>query len=158
MHSAPEQTVFNLGENGPVVKHPVPLSAAELTALAGDDLMKQDMDDNPPITKLTGEGLEASVVHLHDSSERDLVVIGSGRPFLGANVGPYWVIRDLPSGPQVAFRAIALQIVVKKTQSHGFRDLEAFAATAVTFSTVRYRFDGTQYRMTRSKQEPIHGE
>jgi hypothetical protein len=135
------------------VYHPVSLSTAELDVLAQDDLMKLEMDRDPPLTKLTGEGLEASVVHLHDASERDLLVVGSGAPFLGANVGPFWVIRDLPDGPRVILHAIALGIGIRKAKSHGLKNIDTFAATAAMAFTTHYRFDGTQYRQTEGKEE-----
>jgi hypothetical protein len=109
-HGAGEQTIFNLGIDGPVVRHAVHLSGDELAVLAKDDLMREELDQDPPITTVTGEGLEVSAVHLFSKTERDLVVIGSGKPFIGANVGPFWIIRDLPEGPRVVLQAIALSL------------------------------------------------
>ncbi len=150
-----DQTSFGLGNDDPIVKHPVSLSAAEIAALSRDDLMRQELDQNPPILRVTGEGLEASVIHLHGSRERDLVVIGAGEPFIGANVGPFWIIRDLPTGPKVVFRAITLQLNILKTSSHGLRDVEAVAATAVTDTQTQFRFNGTQYVIRISRTRPI---
>jgi hypothetical protein len=149
-----EQYVFNLGVDEHVVRHSVALSDAELAVLAQDDLMRQELDQDPPIAKLSREGLEAAVVHLGVPQERDLIVVGSGRPFIGANVGPFWVIRDLPAGPQVVLSVITLALSLRNTRSHSLRDIEIFAATAVEGTTTVFRFDGGKYMMStqRSKQ------
>jgi hypothetical protein len=71
--------------DGSVVRQPVVLSDADLAALAKDELMRLELNQDPPITKLTRDGLEAGLVHLHNPRERDLIVVGSGGPFMGAN-------------------------------------------------------------------------
>ncbi|SRR6266702_1058510 len=155
-HAASEQSTFNLGVDDPVVQRPVMVSDSELAALADDETMHRELDHrDPPITKLTREGLEAGVIHLHGPNERDLVVVGSGGPFIGANIGPFWVIRDLPSGPQVVFSTIALQITIQKTSFKGLRNIEAFAATAVEGTTVYFRFDGRKYVEYKEKSGPL---
>jgi hypothetical protein len=147
-----EQTTFNLGGvEDHVVQHPVVLTDPELAALAKDELMQKELDRKPPISKLTREGLEAAVVHLHGSQERDLVVVGSGRPFIGANVGPFWIIRDLPDGPQVVLSTIALSLEIQKSSFNSYRNIEALAATAVTGTTTSFRFDGKRYATYRGK-------
>jgi hypothetical protein len=154
-HAVREQRDFGLGMDGPVVNRPVTLSDAELAALAEDEMMRKELDQDPPILKLTRTGLETAVVHLHGSHERDLVIVGSGYPFMGANVGPFWVIRDLPTGPQVVLSTITLSLSIQKTSANGLRDIEAFAATAVEGSTTDFRFDGQKYVVRRSKSEPL---
>ena len=150
-----EQSTFNLGTDDPVVEHPVQLSDAELAALANDEMMKKELDQDPPISKLTREGLEAAVVHLHSPSERDLVVVGAGHPFLGANVGPFWVIRDLPSGPEVVLSVITLTLSIEKTSFNGVRNIEANAATGVDWISTDFRFDGKKYHVHKESSGPI---
>jgi hypothetical protein len=113
------------------------------------------LDQDPPIAKLSREGLEAAVVHLGAPQERDLIVVGSGRPFIGANVGPFWVIRDLPTGPQVVLSMITLALTLQDTRSHRLRDIEAFAATAVEGTTTNFRFDGGKYIMYRQSSKEL---
>ena len=154
-HAVAEQRTFNLGADGPVVQHRVILSDAELAVLAGDEMMREELDQDPPIPKLTREGLEAAVVHLHGPEERDLVIVGSGRPFIGANIGPFWVIRGLATGPKVVFSTITLAITIQKTTFGGFRNIEAFAATAVEGTTVDFRFNSRKYVEYKEKSEPL---
>jgi hypothetical protein len=152
---ATEQHSFGLGVDGPVVQHPVVLSDAELAALANDEMMRKELAQDPPIPKLTREGLEATVVHLHGPNERDLVVVGSSGPFIGGNVGPFWIIRNLPTGPQVVLSIITLSLSIQKTNSQGFRDIEASAATAVEGSTTSFRFNGKKYVIFQQKSYPL---
>jgi hypothetical protein len=154
-HRSKEQHDFGLGADRPVVTHPVLLTEAELAALADDKLMQRELDQVPPIPKDTREGLEAAVVHLHGPQERDLVVMGSGRPYMGANVGPFWVIRDLPTGPQVVLSTIALVLTVQETSFKGLRNIGAFAATAVTGTTINFRFNGTKYVEYKEKARQL---
>lgn len=154
-HRATEQSSFGLGEDGPAVKHRVILSDAELAALAKDDLMRQDLDQDPPIPKLTREGIEAAVVHLYSPSERDLVVVGSGPPFIGANVGPFWIIRDLPSGPKVVLSTSSQVLTIQRTRSNGFYNIKAFAATAGKGLTTSFQFNGDRYVAYRQSSSPL---
>ena len=150
-----EQRDFNLGLDGPAVKRPVALSTAELNSLAGNQLMRQKLNGDTPVTSIPTGGLEAGVVHLHGSKERDLVVIGSGQPFLGANIGPFWIIRDLPSGPKVVLQTMTLALSVLPTRSKGLRDIELNASTGVDFTTTCLRFDGERYIMLKNRSHPI---
>jgi hypothetical protein len=152
---SPEQRSFGVGMDRPVVRNPVVLSNADVAVLAKDELVRRELDQDPPITKLTRDGLEAAVVHLHGPKERDLLVVGSGRPFIGANVGPFWVIRELPTGPQVVLAAISLSLEIRKTRSNGYRDIELFAATAVEGTTTKLHFNGTKYVLYRQTTAPI---
>jgi hypothetical protein len=148
-----EQHTF--GIDGPVVSHQVAISDAELAALANDNMMRKELDQDPPIPKLIREGLEAAVVHLHGPNERDLVVVGSGAPFIGANVGPFWIIRDLPTGPEIVFSTIALGLDIQKITSNGFRNIEASSATAGEVFTTTFHFNGKKYVVFRRKSERI---
>jgi hypothetical protein len=149
-HSNPaaEQRNFNLED---AVQKRVDLSDAELAALAQDDLMSQEMKNDPPIVTLTNEGLAATVVHLCGSAERDLVVVGDGAPFIGANVGPFWIIRDLPAGPAVVLSEITLGLTIQSSRSNRCLNVEAFAATAVEGTTTDFRFNGQKYVVYKQK-------
>jgi hypothetical protein len=150
-----EQRAFGLGMDGPVVQHPVALSNEELSALASDELMKRELDRDPPIPKLTREGLEAGVIHLGLPGERDLVVVGSGALFAGANIGPFWIIRDLPSGPVIVLHVTTLSLSVLNSRTKGLRDIELFAATAIEGTTTALQFDGTRYALFKQRSGPL---
>jgi len=148
---AVEQRAFNLANRGSVVAHPVALSDAELAVLAKDEMMRRGLNHGQPIAKLTSQDLEAAVVHLHSPQERDLVVVGSGELYMGVNVGPFWVIRELPTGPQVVLATSSMAMEILPRASNGLKEIQLLAATKGSFTTKDLRFDGTKYTQYRDK-------
>lgn len=145
-NSAAEQRFFNLED---AVQNQVDLSDAELAALAADDYFKGA--PQPQATKLTQDGLEATVVHLCGSGERDLVVLGDGEPYAAANVGPFWIIRDLPAGPAVVLSESSLSLTIEASRSNKCLNLETFKATATEGTTTDLRFNGQKYVVSKQK-------
>jgi hypothetical protein len=151
---AAEQRFFNLED---AVQSPVRLSDAELAALAGDDLMRRELHQDSPGAKLTQDGLEAAVVALCDAQERDLVVIGNGAAFVSANAGPFWIIRDLPSGPVVVLSEVSLGLTIQAKRSKRCLNIETFAATATESTTTDFSFNGEKYIVSRQKSAKLGG-
>jgi hypothetical protein len=143
---AAEQRYFNLED---AVLNQVDLSDAELTALNADAYFKGISQG--PSTKLTQDGLEVTAVHLCGSSERDLIVIGDGAQYAGANVGPFWIIRDLPTGPQIVLQSGMLGLTIEASRSNKCLNVEAFTATAVEGTTTEFRFNGQKYVVYKQK-------
>ena len=148
-----EQTTFSICAD-PTVRTPVPLTPPELLALANDDLMQQERDQDPPISAFTGQGLEAAVVHLFNPREQDLIVIGSGRPFLGADICPFWILRDLPTGPIVVLHTLMLSLEVLASRTHSLRNISTVSANASTNTTTVFHFNGTKYIVVRTRTRP----
>ena len=148
---AVEQRFFNIED---AVKQRAELSDAELSVLASDDLMRSQLHLDGPIPKLTQEGLEAAEVHLCGSGERDLVVIGYGSQFAGANVGPFWIIRDLKTGPIVVLSEISLGLTIDTKRSNKCLNVQAIAATAAEATTTEFRFNGTKYVESKQASAP----
>jgi hypothetical protein len=146
------QRFFNLVD---AVQHRVELSAAELSVLTNDDLMRSRLHSDRPIPTLTQEGLEAAEVHLCGSGERDLVVIGDGASFAGANVGPFWIIRDLPTGSVVVLGEISLGLTIETKRSNKCLNVAAFAATATDGTTTDYSFNGNRYIIAKQKSAKL---
>jgi hypothetical protein len=146
--AAAEQRFFNIED---AVQHRVELSDAELSVLANDDLMRTELHQDPAMPKPTQDGLEAGEVHLCRSGERDLVVIGYGAQFVGANVGPFWIIRDLKTGPVVVLSEITLGLVIETKRSNKCFNVEAIAATAAEPATKEFRFSGEKYIVYQPK-------
>jgi len=117
---AAEQRYFNLEDS---VQNRVDLGDAELAALADDDLMRKLRPD-PSAPKLTQEGIEATVVHLCGSGERDLIAIGNGGGLEDANVGPFWIIRDLPAGPAIVLSETSLGLTIDTKRSNKCLNIE----------------------------------
>ena len=149
---AAEQRYFNIED---AVQRPVDLSDAELAVLAKDDLMRKELDSASHGTNLTQEGLEAAVVHLCGSTERDLVVMGNGAAYVGANVGPFWIIRDLPTGPLIVLSEISLGLTVETKRSNKCMNIQVIAATAVQSTTTDFTFNGEKYVLSRQKSAKV---
>jgi len=68
---------------------------------------------------------------------------------------PFWVfIRDR-DGFELVLTVFVHDLWVGKTRSHGYRDLKTFGMTASTITTVKFRFDGNQYKEYAVKTEDI---
>jgi hypothetical protein len=148
-----EQRFFNIED---AVQRPAVLSNAELAALAADDLVGKERNHASAGSNLTQEGLAASVFHLCGTSERDVVVVGFGAQYVGANVGPFWIIRDLPSGPIVVLGETSLGLTIEAKRSNKCLNIEAVAATAVQSTTTEFHFNGTKYAEYKSKSVPLN--
>lgn len=130
------------------VQGPVELSDAELAVLANDDLMRKFSPASAG-SKLTQEGLEATVVPLCGADERDLIVIGNGGSYATTYTGPFWIIRDLPAGPKIVLAESSLSLSLDTKRSNKCLNVEAFAVTATEGITTEYKFNGQQYAVSK---------
>jgi hypothetical protein len=144
---AAEQRYFNLVD---AVQHSETLSDAELAALASDDLMRTKFSAAAG-AKLTQEGLEAAAVHLCSADERDLIVIGNGGSFATTYAGPFWILRDLATGPVVALAETSLSLSTDPKRSNKCMNIETFAVTKTDGITTDYKFDGQKYVLSKQK-------
>ncbi len=148
-----EQTEFSAEDEG--VKKPVTLPKDVMTLLRQDDRVRNVLEnEDPPAEKLPPSWFSASIVHLAGPAEEDFVIMGEGE-MRGANVIMFWIFRNTAHGHELVLTAPAHDLIVKKSRSNGYRDIEMLAATAVQFHTVILKFDGHQYRVHRDKWEPI---
>ncbi len=148
-----EQREFSaMAEN---VKRPVTLPPSVIRLLKDDRDVKHVMESlGLPSDQLPLSWFLASEVHLSERNEKDLVVVGT---ILGANVTTFWIFRPEHGGFELPLDgAPALQLNIKNTRSHGYRDVELVAATAVTVSTVVCKFDGRIYKTYSSSTKPIN--
>jgi hypothetical protein len=147
-----EQTHFGMEEH---VRHPIALPEAALALVAGDPDVKSVIEDHGPAgAPLLITWLSASYVHLDGPNERDIIVVGKG-PLSGANITTFWVLRPSGTGFDMLLNVPAHDLIVKRRRSKGYRDIEAWSATAVTVSSVSFRFDGSQYKPAKRALKPI---
>jgi len=74
---------------------------------------------------------------------------------LGANIGPFWVIRKNPSGRYsllLATYALGLQVLDSRTNS--YRDIQTGASTATTATRIIYKMAVAQYEVVDKKTDP----
>jgi hypothetical protein len=137
------------------VKHPVEIPQDVMRILQQDDMVRNFAEDQKvALDKLPAGWFSASRIELGRAGPRDLVVAAEG-PLAGGNVEVFWVFVHQSHGFGLALMVPAHDLVVKSTRSHGYRDIDALAATAVIVTTVRFRFDGRSYLPYRSTSEHI---
>jgi hypothetical protein len=146
-----EQVHFSAEDLG--VKRPVQIPQEVIRILQQDDMVRNVAEDQKvALDKLPAEWFSASRIELGRGGPRDLVVAAEG-PLASSNVTSFWVFVHQAHGFHLALMLPAHDLVVKSTRSHGYRDIDALAATAVTVSTVRFHFDGQSYLAYRSTSE-----
>jgi len=145
-----EQLSFEIGHGRSTVKHPVPLSDADLAEIR--KVQSNQPLFQPPfplksseIPVPTREGLEVGAVHLNGPEERDLVVIGSGRRYVTEKLAPFWVIREIPTGPKVVLAEWTHKLEVQPTKHRGMADLLTYRDTGMGGSVTAFEFNGFKY-------------
>jgi hypothetical protein len=131
------------------VKNAVPIPGDVWSVLKQDtDVQEVLQHQNPPLKVLPRTWFCAAVVHLHGTSENDLVVQAEGE-MRGANVTEFWVFAGAPQGLKLVLKIPAHDLMIRDIESGGYKIIEASAATAVRVSTLIYKFDGHQYILYR---------
>jgi hypothetical protein len=148
-----EQTDFSAEDEG--VKHPVVIPEPVLAILCNDERVRNELK----YEKITPDHLptswfSAAEVHLSKPSERDLIVVAQG-PLMGANVDVFWVFTRGGATYALALTIPAHDLIVEKSRSNGYRDLESMGATAATVTTVSFHYDGDHYREYSEKTEDM---
>jgi hypothetical protein len=162
--SSREQSQFSMETGAVPVRSPKDLPQGALQLLREDRMIlncsqaaKMQPDQVP------ASWFVASEIHLDGSVEKDLVVQGRdlhltpapNRCLMGANVAPFWVLRKTRTGYSLVLSVAAHDLGVLETRSKGFRDIEAFAMTAVTGFSATYEFDGEKYQVSRTDSKPL---
>jgi hypothetical protein len=147
------QTHFSAEDES--VNRPVPVPEAVMAILRQDKFVRDEMEnENLAPNGLPASWFSAGEVHLGGQSAKDLIVEGVG-PLRGANVITYWVFISKGQEYLLALSVPTHDLIVKTSRSSGYRNLESLRATAVTVTTVSFRFDGKQYREYSAKTENI---
>jgi hypothetical protein len=150
---ASEQTHFST-ENV-TVERPAVIPADAWKILQQDSLVKDILEDeNLTIDQLPRSWFQASVVHLGGAGENDLLVIANA-PLAGGNVTTFWLFLQSTQGMKLVLNDPAHDFFISSSRTNGHRDIELVAMTAIRIMTGKYRFDGTQYQMVKSTDEPI---
>jgi hypothetical protein len=169
----PEQTVFGADPlPQQFIRKPVQVPPAALQVLRDSlgrgavNCLKSNgitADDVPALWFV------ASEIHLDGPEEVDLIVQpnlpkirtdelphheASGC-LLGANVGPFWVLRNTSGRYGLLLETYALSLEVLNSRSNFYRDIQAEGATAGTLTTILYKMAVAQYQVAEKKTEPV---
>jgi len=148
-----EQTDFSAEYD--TVVHPVPLPESVLQILRNDRHVSLAMKGNdiPPDRLPPKEWFAASEIHLGRPVERDLVVMGVNG-LRGANVNTFWVFRKTAERYELVLHVAVHDLKALESKSNGYRDIQTWSSTAVTHTTLLFKFDGRQYQLAEKKTEP----
>ncbi len=67
----------------------------------------------------------------------------------------FWIFRPQAQGFQLLLKASVHTINIKEARTRGYLDIEGLLATAVTYTTATFKFDGSKYVVSKSKTSPI---
>lgn len=148
-----EQTHFSAEDQS--VEQPVTIPAEVLALLAQDQevgaaLAGQNITAPTP----PQSWFSAARVHLGAKGETDLIIAAEG-PLVGANISPFWVFVHASNGYKMALFLSAHDLIVKRTRSHEYCDLESDGMTSSAITTVQFRFDGNVYKEYSEKTDDI---
>lgn len=163
-----EQTTFGVEWEKGDIRKPVEVPDAALQVL-------RDTLSRGPLNCIKGKGTTpeqvpaswfvASEIHLDGPDEVDLIVVPNGPRMrelppaasclLGANVGPFWVLRKNKSGRYgLLLETYALGLEVLDSRANFYRNIQTVSSTAVTRTTLLFKMDVAQYQLAEKKTEP----
>lgn len=170
-HQEPEQTVFNAEPDsaGKLVTRPAKIPDSALDALrdtitGGDLNCLRAMGTTP--AQAEASWFLASEVHLSGPNEIDLIVLlnvpniarptNPGGCLLGANSGPFWVLRPgIATGKyRLLLEAYAGSLEVLGSRTNRYRDIRTGHGSLSGSTTVLYKFMASQYQFAEKKTEP----
>jgi hypothetical protein len=136
-------------------KRPVAIPVDVMAILAKQEVVEMQLENEGlKPEKLPASWFSASVVHLSQGKVSDLVV-AANPPVSGANTTTFWIFRTTARGHELVLTTMAHDLVIKKTQWKGLREIETSSVTMMLPSTVSYRFDGKKYSRFNTTQEEI---
>jgi hypothetical protein len=145
-----EQLSFK--EDGPL-RNQVPLSPEVLKILPQTDEARDGLRQASPSERNNPERLfRASEVHLSRSAEIDVVVMGVG-VMSGGDQSWFWVVRSERNNPTVVCFAGGNSLDLLNSRTNGYRDIESSWSSAAKSTITIYRFDGTQYKQSKTSPE-----
>jgi hypothetical protein len=170
-YSPEEQSHFNceLDFAEQPIQKPVRLPLAALQTLSKDkEVIRCLKYHELSSSELPSKWFVASEIHLDGPHERDIVVLpailnapippeqeSENACLLGANVGPFWILRKTSQGFDIVLSESAHDLEVLSSRTYGHRDIRLVAMTATTITTVDFKFNGKTYLFNGSKSGPI---
>jgi hypothetical protein len=147
-----EQSVFGM-EMVPVAE-PVVVPEDVLQILRKTNYVLTCLKERQAPSDIPASWFVGSRIHLDGPDEPDLVVLPANGCLLGANVAPFWVFRRTARGFELVLEISVHDLRVLKGRSNGYRDIETWSSTAVTHTTLHFKFNGRRYELTQKKTEP----
>lgn len=150
-----EQTSFCPDSPSDDLRKPTPLPTVVVTAL----METKEGREARRLARNEGKRLNPShlfrgmKVRLSDSPDVFFLVIGDS-PMSGADNTWFWVVRQSDRGASILLWAGANCLNIKKSSTHGFRDIETEWSSASQTIAETYVYDGKAYRLQQRKSQP----
>jgi hypothetical protein len=140
---------------GEPVKNPATIPDPILRLLAQDkDVQRVLSSQNLSPDQLPKSWFLASLIHLGNPEERNIVVVGQSY-LVGANVATFWIFRQNREQYAAVFKAAAHDLEILTARTHGYRDIRTMASSSDRIFTQVFEFDGEKYGVARSTSDPI---
>ena len=93
---------------------------------------------------------------LNEDQREDLIVVGRDGCLAGANILPFWILRNTSDGYAKALSVRALHLSVAESKTLGYSDISAAAVVGLnSVVTLTYKFNGKEYELAGRAQEEI---
>jgi hypothetical protein len=153
-HQEEEQTEFSMEDS--TLDNPISTPDKILEFLRRDPRVTQCLATQRLSTQdVSADWFLTSEIHLHRSSETDYVVLPHHICISGVNITPFWIFRDTPNGLNLILRAAAHDLTIEQETSNGYKNIRTGIATASIGTITTYKFDGSEYKLYRTKSSPI---
>lgn len=146
-----EQMFF--GEEAPL-QHPVPVKPAVLKVLLQTTAAKQGLEFAKVKNEDPATMFRAAEVHLRNSEQTDLVVLGQDW-MTGADNDWFWLVSSADKNPKVVLFVGGNSVELGHGLTNGYRNITSHFYTASgEVNQSLYRFDGTRYVRTKNEWTP----
>ncbi len=153
--SSKEQTSFSMEFP---FEHPAKLSSLARAALAAiPEIAERVKEEGTTPEEMPKEWFEVSEVPLGTPGPADLVVMGVDG-FLGANITPFWVLRQNGKAYKLVLTIPAHDLEILNSKTCDLRDIRVEAFTAVWYFENVYKYNCSEYRVAVKRSGPIGEE
>jgi hypothetical protein len=140
-----EQTHFSAEDKG--VRSPVPIPADAWAILKADERTRIYLDDKDPskAAEIQRSWFSATVVHLRNTGEEDLVVAAEG-PLAAGETETFWVFMQTSQGMKLVVAATTQGLTILNDRYKGVRMIDLTAATCCEVTTSSWRYEDGEFR------------
>ena len=149
--SKAEQTSFSAEEE---IQSPSKIPASVLAALQRDGDVLRCLSEHP-LQQAPESWFSASVIVLTTQPRTGLVVKPENGCLFGANIVPFWIFEQTPSGYRLDLKVHALAVEILDSRTNDHCDIQTDKASATTAYSALYKFKNGSYQVSRSSSKPI---
>jgi hypothetical protein len=135
--------------------HHVHIPHRALSFLLNSSEVRTNINDlTPDERRNVSKYFEAEPIHLTNYNQTDLLIRGHGK-MTGADNDWYWIIASYKLHPRLILFAGCTSLEIEPKKSNRYDDIVAVWWGASFTNSQLYRFDGTVYRLSRSRERTV---